>query len=259
VEGVVAITSIDLGGQRALVTGASTGIGRAVAVALAEAGADVGVHYAHNRNEAERTAALVKERGRRVAIVSGDFATDDGVGAAVEQAAAELDGSLDILVNNAGSLVRRAAVEEMDAALWHEVLDLNLSSVFLATRAALPHMGRGGRIVNVSSVAAHSGGGPGAFAYAAAKGGVISLTRGLAKALAPQGIRVNAISPGTIETPFHEHFSTSEGLEEVRRSVPLARLGTAEDCAGAVLFLVSPRSEFITGETIEVNGGQWFA
>lgn len=240
-------------------TGASTGIGRATAIALAAAGSDVAVHYAHNRDDAERTARVIEERGRRAPLVRGDFAANGSVAGAVENAAAELDGALDILVNNAGSLVQRASVEEMDASLWHEVLDLNLTSVFLATRAALPHMSRGARIVNVTSIAAHTGGGPGAFAYAAAKGGVISLTRGLAKALAPRGIRVNAISPGTIQTPFHQHFSTPEGLEEVRRSIPLSRLGTPEDCAGAILFLVSPQSEFITGETVEINGGQWFA
>jgi len=156
-------------------------------------------------------------------------------------------------------LVGRSAVEDMDAALWQEVIALNLSSVFFATKAALPHLGDGARIVNVSSVAARHGGGPGAFAYAAAKGGVMTLTRGLAKELASRNIRVNAISPGIIETPFHDKFSTPELLETFRKGIPLGRLGTAEECAGAVLYLVSPLASYVTGQSIDVNGGQWFA
>ncbi|GAC1477578.1 MAG: hypothetical protein NVS1B16_08650 [Pseudarthrobacter sp.] len=139
------------------------------------------------------------------------------------------------------------------------MIGLNLSSIFYATKAALPHLGMGARIVNVSSIAAHSGGGNHAFAYAAAKGGVLSLTRGLAKELAGRGTRVNGVAPGTISTPFHERFNTPAGLEQARLSIPLGRLGPADDCAGAVLFLVSPLATFLTGETIEVNGGQWFA
>lgn len=250
---------IALTGQRAIVTGGSTGIGRAVAVALAEAGADVAVHYGHRRDEAEHTATLVRTHSRRAALVRGDFRDAGETASAIHDAARQLEGPVDILVNNAGSLVERKPIEDMDADLWADVINLNLSSVFWATQAALRHLADGARVVNVSSIAAHTGGGPHAFAYAAAKGGVISLTRGLARELGPRGIRVNGIAPGTITTPFHERFSTPEGLEAVRRTVPLQRLGTPEDCAGAVLFLVSPLSAFLTGETIEVNGGQWFA
>jgi len=253
------ISPIALTGQRAIVTGGSTGIGRAVAVALAEAGTDVAVHYGHSRDEAEHTAALVRTQSRRAALVRGDFRDAGETASAINDAASQLQGPVDILVNNAGSLVERKPIEEMDADLWADVINLNLSSVFWATRAALPHLADGARVVNVSSIAAHTGGGLHAFAYAAAKGGVISLTRGLARELAPRGIRVNGIAPGTITTPFHERFSTPEGLEAVRRTVPLQRLGTPEDCAGAVLYLVSPLSAFLTGETIEVNGGQCFA
>jgi 3-oxoacyl-[acyl-carrier protein] reductase len=146
----------------------------------------------------------------------------------------------------------------MDAELWHEVIALNLSAVFFATKAALRHLGHGARIVNVSSVAARHGGGPGAFAYAAAKGGVMTLTRGLAKELASRNIRVNAIAPGVIETPFHAR-TTPEMLESFRKSIPLGRLGTPDECAGAILYLVSPLASYVTGETIDVNGGQWFA
>jgi len=253
------VVEIDLTGQRAIVTGASTGIGRATAIALAGAGADVAIHFGSNRKEAEETAQAVESHDRRAFLVQGDFRDPTAAGKAVEAAVQALGAPIDILVNNAGSLVGRSAVEDMDAALWQEVIALNLSSVFFATKAALPHLGDGARIVNVSSVAARHGGGPGAFAYAAAKGGVMTLTRGLAKELASRNIRVNAISPGIIETPFHDKFSTPELLETFRKGIPLGRLGTAEECAGAVLYLVSPLASYVTGQSIDVNGGQWFA
>jgi len=250
---------IDLTAQRAIVTGASTGIGRAIAIALARAGADVAIHYGSSRKEAEETARGVESHGRRAVLVQADFRDPTAAGKAVEAAVQALGAPIDILVNNAGSLVRRSAVEEMDAELWQEVIALNLSSVFFATKAALPYLGDGARIVNVSSVAARHGGGPGAFAYAAAKGGVMTLTRGLAKELASRNIRVNAIAPGVIETPFHDKFSTPEQLETFRKGIPLGRLGTSEECAGAVLYLVSPLASYVTGQSIDINGGQWFA
>src|SRR5438105_7694497 len=180
-------------------------------------------------------------------------------GKAVEAAVEALGAPIDILVNNAGSLIGRSAVDEMDEELWQEVIALNLSSVFFATKAALPHLGNGARIVNVSSIAARHGGGPGAFAYAAAKGGVMTLTRGLAKELASRNIRVNAIAPGVIETPFHDKFSTTELLETFRKGIPLGRLGTSEECAGAVLYLVSPLASYVTGQCIDIDGGMWLS
>ena len=250
---------IDLTAQRAIVTGASTGIGRAIAIALARAGADVAIHYGSSRKEADETARAVESHGRRAVLVQADFRDPTAAGKAVEAAVQALGAPIDILVNNAGSLVGRSAVEEMEAELWQEVIALNLSSVFFVTKAALPHLGDGARIVNVSSVAARHGGGPGAFAYAAAKGGVMTLTRGLAKELASRNIRVNAIAPGVIETPFHDKFSTPEQLETFRKGIPLGRLGTSEECAGAVLYLVSPLASYVTGQSIDINGGQWFA
>jgi 3-oxoacyl-[acyl-carrier protein] reductase len=250
---------IDLTGQRAIVTGASTGIGSAIAIALAGAGADVAIHYGSSRKEAEDTARAVESKGRRAVLVQADFRDPAAAGRAVEAAVQELGEPIDILVNNAGSLVGRSSVGEMDAELWDEVIALNLSSVFFATKAALPHLSQGARIVNVSSIAARHGGGPGAVAYGAAKGGLMTLTRGLAKELAPRNIRVNAIAPGVIETPFHDKFSTPELLESFRKGIPLGRLGTAEECAGAVLYLVSPLASYVTGQSIDINGGQWFA
>jgi 3-oxoacyl-[acyl-carrier protein] reductase len=250
---------IDLSGQRAIVTGASTGIGRATAIALAEAGADVAVHYGTSRTEAEETARAIESHRRRAVIVQGDFRDPEATRKSVEAAIAALGDPIDILINNAGSLIARTPLDEMDADLWQEVIALNLSSVFFATKAALPHLGPGARIVNVSSIAARHGGGPGASAYAAAKGGVMTLTRGWAKELAPRNIRVNSIAPGVIETPFHERFSTPDLLEAFRKSIPLGRLGTPEECAGAILFLVSPLASYVTGQSLDINGGQWFA
>ena len=253
------MTQIDLTGQRAIVTGASTGIGRATAIALAGAGADVAIHYGTSREEAAQTAAAVEAKGRRAVLVQGDFRDPVATSKSSDAAISSLGAPIDILVNNAGSLIGRSSIEQMDVEFWEEVIALNLSSVFFATRAALPHRGEGGRIVNVSSVAARHGGGPGAFAYAAAKGGVMTLTRGLAKELASRNIRVNTIAPGVIETPFHDKFSTPELLETFRKGIPLGRLGTPEECAGAVLYLVSPLASYVTGQTIDINGGQWFA
>ena len=153
---------INLSGQRAIVTGASTGIGRATAIALAEAGADVAVHYGSSRQEAEETARAIESHGRRAVIVQGDFRDPEATRKSVEAAVIELGAPIDVLVNNAGSMVKRNPIEEMDEALWQEVIALNLSSVFFATKAALPHLGPGARIVNVSSIAARHGGGPGA-------------------------------------------------------------------------------------------------
>lgn len=245
-----------------IVTGASTGIGRAIAVAMANAGAHVAIHYWSSREAAEEVAASCdkdRDDDRKSILVQGDLRDADDTMRSIEAAAQGLGGRVDVLVNNAGSLVRRASIEQMDEQLWREVIDLNFSSVFHATKAALPYLPHGASVLNVSSIAAHTGGGPGAFAYAASKGGVISLTRGLARELADRGIRVNAISPGTIDTPFHQRFNTPEGLEKTRESILLGRLGTPEDCASAAMFLVSPRSGFLTGVVLDVNGGQRFA
>ena len=250
--------AIDLQGQTALVTGGSTGIGRATVRTLASAGCDVAVHF--HRSEAEAAAAVgeVSALGHRAVAVQGDFSRADEVRTAVQEAVDFL-GGIDILVNNAGSLIDRVPLESIADAHWEAVIALNLSSVFYACQAALPHLRPRARIVNVTSIAAHTGGGAHSFPYAAAKGGVLSLTRGLARELAARDIRVNALSPGTIRTPFHERFSTPERLEDIRQTVVLGRLGVAQECADTILYLVSPLSAYVTGEAIEVNGGQHFA
>ncbi len=250
---------IDLAGKTALVTGGNIGIGRAISLALAAAGADVALTYlSHDSNE---TVEKIQSFGRTGLALRLDATKSDEVNKTVARAADALGGRIDILVNNAGGLIGRSRIAEMSDDLWHQVINVNLTSTFYCTRAVLPYMASGwGRIVNNGSIAGHHGGGPGAVAYSAAKAAIHTFTRGLAKELAPQGITVNAIAPGLIlETPFHETFSTQETIQAAIAQIALKRGGTPEDVAGAVLYLVSDLASFVTGEVAEINGGAWFA
>jgi 3-oxoacyl-[acyl-carrier protein] reductase len=165
---------------------------------------------------------------------------------------------IDILVNNAGGLVARKKLDEMDGDFWDHVLGLNLKSVFLVTQAVAPHLAEGGAVVNLSSLAAHDGGGPGALAYSASKGGVLTLTRGLAKELAPKKVRVNCVSPGMIATTFHDTHTAPAAREATAARTLVGRQGSSEDVANAVLFLASDASAYLSGESIEINGGLYF-
>jgi 3-oxoacyl-[acyl-carrier protein] reductase len=247
---------VDLKGRTALVTGSSTGIGRAIALAFARNGADIAVHYRRNKDAAAEVANLARDEGRKAIAVRADVAQKsevEGLFAEVEDAFGQ---RLDILVNNAGSLVKRASVADMDEDTFDRIVGVNFRSVFLCSQAAIPKLpDETGRIVNVSSIAARNGGGPGAATYAASKAAVSCFTKNLARELAPRGITVNAIAPGVVETPFHEEFTTAEVMEAFRQRTPLARNGVPDDIAGAVLYLVSPEAAWTTGETIEVNGG----
>lgn len=249
------MTGYDLGleGRRVLVTGGSSGIGAAAVRAFAAAGARVALHCNAREEEARR---LAREAGA-VAVVRGDFRVMEEVTRSVSEAIAAL-GGLDLLVNNAGHMLKRVRLEEMRPEDLDAVLDLNARSVVVACREALPALRHSkGGIINVTSISARTGGSPGSSLYSAAKAFVSTFTRSLAAELAPEGIRVNAVSPGTIATAFHEVYSTPEKLEATRRRIPLQRLGTAEDCAGAFLYLASPRlGDYVTGQIIEVNGGQ---
>jgi 3-oxoacyl-[acyl-carrier protein] reductase len=248
----------DLAGKRVLVTGASTGIGAAVAQAFAAAGGRVVIHYNASRDKAEAVAAAVAKAGGEAHLVGGDVRSSETVRRIVDESA-RLLGGLDIVVNNAGGLVKRVPVAEIDDAIFDEIVGLNVRSLVIGCAAAVPHLRRakGGAIINVTSIAARHGGGPGAALYASAKGFVSTFTRGIARELAPEGIRVNAVSPGVIATPFHERYSTPQMLESMRGTIPLARLGTAEECAGTFLYLASDAlSGYVTGQVVEVNGGQ---
>ena len=248
----------DLAGKAVLVTGASTGIGAAAARAFAAAGCRVAIHYNASLNRAEEVAADVRFAGAQAFLVGGDLRSSAKARDVVDAAAAQF-GGLDILVNNAGGLVRRVPIAEIDDAFFDEVMDLNVRSLVACCSAAVPHMRRGGHgnIINVTSVAARTGGGPGSSMYASAKGFVSTFTHGLAKELVRDNIRVNAVSPGVIVTPFHERYSTPAMLEGFKASIPMNRLGAPEECSGAFLYPASDAlSGFVTGQILEVNGGQ---
>ena len=248
-------------GRAVLVTGASTGIGAAVARAFGGFGARVGVHYNTHREDAEAVAADVRAAGGEAFVVHADVADPAQVEAMVASVA-ERFGRLDILVNNAGSMLARVPLADAELDHYRRVLDVNLTSVYAACHAAIPIMRRqgGGNIINVTSIAARTGGAAGAGIYAAAKAAVSTLTRNLAKEEAPHGIRVNAVSPGVITTPFHEKVSTPAQMEAARETIPLGRLGTAEECVGTFLYLASETlSRYVDGQIIEVNGGQFMA
>jgi 3-oxoacyl-[acyl-carrier protein] reductase len=200
----------------------------------------------------------VKDNGGRAVAVQADVSRTEGARRLIEETRAAFGDRIDILVNNAGGLVARKKMEEMDEAFWDTVIALNLKSVFLVTQAALPHFGEGGAIVNLSSLAARDGGGGGALAYSAAKGAVLTFTRGLAKELAPRKIRVNCVSPGLIATTFHDTFTKPEVRQAVASRTAVGREGTPEDVANAIVFLASDASAYITGESIEINGGLYF-
>jgi 3-oxoacyl-[acyl-carrier protein] reductase len=248
---------LDLSNKVALVTGASSGIGAASAKALASLGANVAFTYHHNQEGAEKVRDAIAQTGRKAFAIHADVRDADQIRAMITQINEAL-GPIDILVNNAGSLVARKVNVEMSDELWNDVINLNLTSAMVCTRTVAPSMieRKSGAIINVVSIAAHNGGGPGAGAYSAAKAGLIALTKSQAKELAPHGVRVNAISPGTIDTPFHEVFSTPEMIKSTIATIPLGRIGTPEDCAKVVAFLASEAASFVVGETIEVNGGQ---
>jgi 3-oxoacyl-[acyl-carrier protein] reductase len=241
----------------ALVTGAGGGIGQAAALELAGRGADVAVHYHRNEAGASETARRVEALGRKAATFKGDLARRDEAVALVAAVVARF-GRIDVLVNNAGDLVERRPLLEMTEALWRQVIDLNLSSAFFVTQAAAPAMieRMRGVVVNVSSLAAHNGGGPGALAYAAAKGGLISLTKAMAKELAPKGVRVNCVAPGLIgQTAFHGRYTPRESFEAAEKTVPMGRAGTPEEVARVIAFLSGRDSAYLAGETVEINGG----
>src|SRR5271157_406560 len=250
-------TYSDLKGKVALVTGASSGIGAATAGLLASLGARVAIGFHHNQTGAIQVMESITAAGGTAVAVVGDFRKTGDIHAVIDQVVKEF-GPIDILVNNAGALVKRAPIRELTEKLWDDVVALNLKSAVFASQAVAPSMieRRAGAIVNVVSIAAHNGGGPGAGAYATAKAGLISFTKSLAKELAPYGVRVNAVSPGVIDTPFHEVFSTPEMIATFVKTIPLGRVGTPEEVANVIAFLASDAASYVVGETVEVNGGQ---
>jgi 3-oxoacyl-[acyl-carrier protein] reductase len=238
------------------ITGSSTGIGRAIALNFAEHGASVIVHGNSNVAAAEETLRDIKKFNSKAMLVTGDVTDRERVRQMISEIRKSFE-RIDILINNAGTMVKRARIEELDVESWNRIMDVNLNSVFHVTQSVLPLMKEQGHgsIINMSSLAARNGGGGGAVAYASAKAAVSTFTRGLAKELAGSTIRVNGIAPGIITTPFHDRYSTPEMRKNMAGQVPLGREGTADEVAGAALFLASAYASYITGEIIEVNGG----
>jgi len=250
----------DLKNKVVLITGSSTGIGAAAAKAFGTNGARVAVHYNKSKSEAEKVAAEIERSGGKAFLVAGDVSGSMVCKDIVQKTVAHF-GRIDVLINNAGGLVQRMPVESITDELFDQVINLNVRSAMMCTSAAAIQMkkqGAGGAIINVTSIAARHGGGPGAVLYASAKGFVSTMTRGHAKELVKDKIRVNAVAPGVIMTPFHERFSTPQMLEGFKATIPMNRLGTPDECAGAFLFLASEQmSGYMTGQILEVNGGQY--
>ena len=248
---------LDLTGKVALVTGASSGIGAATARIFADLGARVAFTYHNNEKGAEQVRGEIEKAGAKTVVIKADVRNSKEVQSMVDRTVKEL-GPIDILVNNAGGLVERQRIAQITDERWNEILNLNLTSVMECCRIVAPSMAerKTGSIVNIVSIAGRNGGGPGALAYSTSKGALITFTKGLARELAPQGVRVNAVSPGVIDTPFHEVFSTPEMIRNFVTTIPMGRTGTSEECATAIAFLASNAASYITGETIEVNGGQ---
>ncbi|BAI76280.1 short-chain dehydrogenase/reductase (plasmid) [Azospirillum sp. B510] len=250
----------DFHGKRVLVTGGSRGIGAAVASAFAQLGARVAIH-GRDRAAVEAAAARIGAgAGPDVLALAGDFVDKAQTRAVVEQAVERL-GGLDVLINNAGTMLGRVGLADIDDGFLQRQFDLNAASAVVASRTALPALiGSAGVIVNTGSISGRTGGSAGSSLYSAAKAFQASLARSLATELAPHGIRVNAVSPGTIDTDFHQRYSTPDKLSQTASRIPLKRLGTAEDCVGAYLFLASRTlAGYITGQVIEVNGGQFYS
>jgi 3-oxoacyl-[acyl-carrier protein] reductase len=249
----------DLRDRVVLITGASTGIGAAAALAFARAGSRLALHYNASATEAASVAEAVRGHGAEAQVIQGDLADPASVPRIVGETMSRY-GRIDVLINNAGGMLGRRSVSEYTEDHLQAVLALNVTQVVLLVHEVVPIMRAqgGGSIINVTSIAARTGGAGGAVLYAAAKGFISTVTHGWARELAPDNIRVNAVSPGVITTPFHERYSTPAQLEAMRATIPQARLGTADECAGTFLYLASESmSGYVTGQIVEVNGGQY--
>lgn len=249
--------TLSLAGKAAFISGAAVGIGRATALALGKAGAVIGLHYHASKNAAEDLYGELAGAGIKAFLLPADLTDEAQADRTVDDFVRQA-GRLDILVNNSGGLVKRAKIEECTLSNWNKSLAVNLTSAFLVTRRAIPHLRAtgSGRIVNLLSLSVQTGGANGGGAYAAAKGGLMVFTHTLAKELAPQ-IRTNSVMPGTVETQHHEIHSTPEMMENYRKQTPLGRNTFAEEVASSVLFLASDMASHINGALIDISGGRF--
>lgn len=243
----------------AIVTGGTRDIGKAVSLRLADAGAKVVVNYCNNKSHGDETLAEIKQAGGTAILVGGDMTKAADVDKLIKETLSAFGGGIDVLVNVVGGLVARKPLAEMDADFLEHVMRLNLTSTFLTMHAAVPHMSAGGSVVNLASLAGRDGGGPGAAAYSASKGAVMTFSRSMAKELGPAGIRVNCVCPGMIATTFHDQFTKDAVRANVAAGTPLRREGKAAEVADLVAYLASDASSFITGASVDINGGLAFS
>ena len=248
-----------LEGKLAIVTGGARDIGRAISESLAAQGAKVVVNYFNTPSDGEATAEAIKAAGGEAIAVRGDMTKAEDVANLVAEAQKAFGEEIHILVNVVGGLVARKTLAEMDVDFFEGVMRLNLTSTFLACKAAVPHMNYGATIVNLASQAGRDGGGPGAIAYGTSKGAVMTFTRGLAKELGPSGIRVNSVCPGMISTTFHDRFTKDAVRTNVAAGTPLRREGEATEVADLVTYLATDAASFMTGTNIDINGGLLFS
>ena len=245
----------NLEGKVAIVTGGARDIGRAVSEALAAHGAKVVVNYFRSAADGEATVKAIKDAGGEAIAVAGDMTKQEDVDNLIGEACKAYGGSIDVLVNVVGGLVARKPLAEMDADWFDGVMRLNVTSTLMTCQAAVPHMSSGSAIVNFASQAGRDGGGPGAAAYASSKAAVMTFTRALAKELGPSGIRANCVCPGMISTTFHDTFTKDEVRKNVAAATPLRREGESSEVADLVAYLASPAASFMTGTSVDINGG----
>ncbi len=246
-----------LANKNVLITAGAQGIGESITRHFIDSGAHVAVHYFSSADTANELIAYAKSKGQKAIAISGDLTKEADANALVKKTVEEL-GGLDILINNAGSLVARKMLNEMETGFWHKVMDINLTSMMFVTRAAAPYLAKNDNssIVNLASLAGRKGGHPGSLAYATSKGAILTFTRALSTELGPQGTRVNAVAPGLIlGTSFHNTHTTKESAAATTAGIPIKRAGNAADVARAVLYLASEYDGFITGASLDINGG----
>ncbi len=244
-------------GKNVLITAGAQGIGESITRHFIDSGAQVAIHYFSSADTANKLVDYAADKGQKAIAVRGDLTNETDANSVVQKTVKAF-GSLDILINNAGSLVARKMINEMDTDFWHKVMDINLTSMMFVTRAASSYLAKkdNSSIVNLASLAGRKGGHPGSLAYATSKGAILTFTRALASELGPEGIRVNAVAPGLIlGTSFHDTHTSKESAAATIEGIPIHRAGNADDVARAVLFLASEYDGFITGATLDINGG----
>ena len=246
-------------GKVAVVTGGARDIGRSISVKLAKEGAKVVVNYHSSEDGAKETVDEIKSLGGEAIAVKADVSNLNDIKQLEAKAIEAFGGQIDILVNNAGGLFARKTLQELDESFYNLVMDVNFKSTVFVMQAFEPLMGKGGSIINLSSLAARDGGGGGSSLYASSKGAVTTFTRGMAKELGPKGIRVNSLCPGMIATKFHDDFTKDEIRKIVASKTPLRREGSADEVADLVVYLASDKSSFITGTNFDINGGLAFS